>query len=74
MRGRYTGSVTTTFDPPVGAVYFGAEFDLPAGREQSFLQHGHVEPADKAAKELYAKMNAPVAESTNESAPSATEK
>lgn len=56
MRGRYVGPVETTFDAPVGTVLYGDEFAIPAGRERSFLQHGYVEPADKAAKELYAKM------------------
>lgn len=46
MRGRYVGPVTTTFEPPVGTVHYGDEFDLPRGREKAFLQHGHIEPVN----------------------------
>lgn len=56
MRGRYVGPITTTFEAPVGVVHYGDEFDLPKGREKSFLQHGYIEPADKAAKDLYKSM------------------
>lgn len=59
MRGRYTGTMPTTFDPPVGPLDPGAVFDLPPGREKSFLQHGLIEPADKAAKDFYTAMTAP---------------
>jgi hypothetical protein len=55
MRARYTGSVVTTFEAPVGVVHHGDEFDLPKGRERAFLQHGHIEPADKPAKDFVAK-------------------
>jgi len=60
MRGRYVGSIAVTFDPPVGAVRPGDVFDLPAGREKSFLQHGHIEPADKAAKDFLNKGATPI--------------
>lgn len=57
MRGRYIGPVAVSFEPPVGAVRYGDVFELPPGREQSFLQHGHIEPADKAAKDFLKKDN-----------------
>lgn len=59
MRGRYTGTIPTTFAAPVGELKPGDVFDLPTGAEKRFLQHGLVEPSDKAAKELYAHMTAP---------------
>ena len=52
MRARYVGPINTTFEAPVGEVIPGEEFTIPKGREQAFLQHGHVEAADKAAKDF----------------------
>lgn len=62
MRGRYVGPVTTTFEAPVGTLTYGTEFVVPAGRERSFFQHGHIEPADKAAKDFCARMMSDTAE------------
>ena len=66
MKLRYTGEVPTTFlggdGFTTGEVAPGATFDVPDEQGRRFLQHGLVEPADKAAKALYAQMTAPPVE------------
>lgn len=42
-RFTYVGPIPVVFDPPVGEVKPGDEFEVPDEMGQSFAQHGHIE-------------------------------
>jgi hypothetical protein len=74
MKLRYTGTVPTSFygsNHATGEVSPGATFDVPDEQGRRFLQHGLIEPVDKAAKALWAEMTKrPAADSDDQAAQS----